>query len=456
MKRVLFLAYYFPPIAASGSLRPAGFSAHLREHGYEPLIVSTDSDAVHPPVRLDPSLLGLVDDGIQVERLQYINWLKVLLDVRERFRSTVGSGAVTENEQKESAGGGRKSFSVLGVVSRTKTAILNRVFLFPDHQKPWMLAAGRFANSLKSDQRPDVVLASGNPWSALVAGNRIARELGVPFVADFRDPWTGNPKAAVSEAIHKLSLKEERRVLQGATKVIANTEELRGWFDVTYPDLRGRFVSITNGYNESFRTAMQQVEAAVRPVAKVELCHLGSIYELRKPVALFRALGELSEQQRIGPGDILLRFTGAWIVEDAECNELAAQLEQKGLLVREEAVSHGEYLRRLKESPYLLILQQSFPLQIPGKIYEYIASGRPLVVIGGEGATANLVAQHGLGAACENEVAALKDLLLSLVDGTAQVAGAPDAEIEQFGYHNLTRQLASVLDEAVDVYQQRK
>jgi len=93
-----------------------------------------------------------------------------------------------------------------------------------------------------------------------------------------------------------------------------------------------------------------------------------------------------------------------------------------------------------------LILQPGSPLQIPGKIYEYIATGRPLLVIGGEGATARLVDQHRLGVCCPNRTSEIKSLIESLATGQTRIAPPRREERERFAYRSLAGDLASVLD----------
>ena len=94
----------------------------------------------------------------------------------------------------------------------------------------------------------------------------------------------------------------------------------------------------------------------------------------------------------------------------------------------------------------LLIFQPGFPLQIPGKIYEYIASRRPLLIIGGEGATGNLVERYRLGACCLNQVAAIKSLLLKFINGQIDIVPPMDADVDRFHYRSLTGELANILD----------
>ncbi|MBR9910195.1 MAG: glycosyltransferase family 4 protein [Gammaproteobacteria bacterium] len=444
MKRVLMLAYYFPPIAASGSLRPLGFCQHLEENGYIPYIVSTDPQDAHPPVNQDADLLERIPAAVRVDRLTHPNRLRQLLELRDGLRGGESQAqAATQAVAGDSTNVEEKR---QGLFKRIKTAVLNRLFLFPDHQKPWIKAVEKHVLALPADEQPDIVFATGNPWSGLVAGMRVAKKLGVPFVADFRDPWTRNPKPAVSEAIHQLSCKLEKQVVEAADLVIANTESLKQQFIDDYPEIDGKVKVLTNGYGEHLIDLLAAVTGPELS-APYELCHYGSVYELRKPDRLLEAMSGLVEQGRLQPGQLIVRFRGHWGVEDADCNTLADALEQAGFISREPALAHQDYLKAMKQSQYLLILQQDFPLQIPGKLYEYIATGRPVVMIGGRGATAQLIEAHRLGLTLENEPQALAEFLSGLAQGRCELhPPTPDA-VSQFGYASLTRELASHFDQ---------
>ena len=94
----------------------------------------------------------------------------------------------------------------------------------------------------------------------------------------------------------------------------------------------------------------------------------------------------------------------------------------------------------------LLVLQPDSPLQVPAKIYEYVATGRPLLLIGGEGATANLVTRHALGVSSPNQLEAIKVLLNELATGARKLAQPDVTRVNRFDYRSLTGDLAAVLD----------
>jgi glycosyltransferase involved in cell wall biosynthesis len=326
-----------------------------------------------------------------------------------------------------------------------RDVVFEHVFAVPDRQRWWRTPA----LGAPISARPDLVYATGGPWTSLLIGEALARRYKVPFVADFRDPWTRNPGRVISPSALARARRLERFVCQRAARVVANTEELRLQFVADYPEMTEKFVTITNGFDSSVE--WQEPTSTSEPVGgerPIEILHFGTVYGERTPRALLEAIERLHAAGRIQPSAMRLRFVGEWQVDDDECNRLAAQLEAVGLIAREPAVPHAVCLARMRRADVLLVLQGGFNLQVPGKIYEYFSAGRPLWLIGDDGATAALIGRNGLGQWCRNEVAAIQSVLVDLGSGAA--VSAPDATlVGRFDYQQLTRRLAAVFEGAL-------
>jgi glycosyltransferase involved in cell wall biosynthesis len=270
----------------------------------------------------------------------------------------------------------------------------------------------------------------------------------VPFIADLRDPWTSNPYYSFScRLLNDRAKRLERSVFDAATSVITNTEGLCQVLRREHPELRDRFVAITNGYD--LDTPLQHSEPLNSPEdSSIELSHFGTVYGKRNPFPLFEAIAQVLKSTPGLTERLKLKFIGAWENADSRCESLALELEKQGILRRDPPIPHQLCLSQMAKAKALLILQPDSPLQVPAKIYEYIATGRPLVVIGGEGATADLVKDNHLGLCCRNETASLTRLLEGLVAGHDSLK-PPDMEnVTRFHYRWLTRHLAGVLDAA--------
>ena len=448
-RRILVIAYFFPPMAVSGAMRPAGFCQHLREFGYSPHVVTTLLENVHPPVSADETLAGLIPSDVTIDRIDYLDKRRALLEMRERLRGRAASKSL------EPAGGQGAKIAAnpaAQACAGLATYLIQRLFMFPDQQKDWRPAVVRHARSLRDDQRPELVYATGTPWSALLAGVDVAKALGVPFIADFRDPWTENLKRGFTSRLHTLAVRLERDVLDQATRVIANTDALRERFAGFDAEIARKTVTLTNGIHDSLRRTLAAHPDKVIKSSQVELCYFGTVSRQRVPRTLLSAIAQLAESGAIPQNALKVRFTGAWAPLDAPSNELLVRLERQGLVSRHPAVPYEECIRQMKAADHLLVLQQGYPMQIPAKIYEYMATGRPVVVVGGEGATARLVESFGFGAVCADELPALQSLIMRLLSEGQPLPKPSEATLEAFGYRRLTQRLARIFDDAIAEY----
>jgi glycosyltransferase involved in cell wall biosynthesis len=451
-KTVLIVAYYFPPIATSGSMRPLGFCRYLEKYGWRARVLSTEPESVYPFLGLDESLCVALPDKMQIDRVPHINPERTLLHARQKFLQPLCAlNSFSESEPPYNMNG-RGSEGKLSYRSVRKT-LLDWLLAFPDRQRFWRRPAWRQLSQIPSHQYPDVVYATGGPWTSLLLGKALARKFGVPFVADFRDPWTSNPNTeTLSPLLFRRSQTMERSVCRAAARVIVNTDELRAQFMRDNPDLQEKFITITNGFDQDeckLSSVVDEEDHADKGVptgSRLEICHFGSISGNRLPFALLLAVSELFKSNQVQQGQLRIRLVGDWVVEDKRCESLAQELEQTRFLQRDRSLPHYDCLRQMSSANMLLILQPGYPLQIPAKIYEYIAAGRPILVIGGEGATKSLVERHRLGRCCPNDVSAIKELLLLLVTGRLVIEPPPPEERETFHYSNITKKLAQVFD----------
>ena len=462
MKKALIVAYYFPPIAASGSLRPLGFCRYLEQYGWSPRVLTTEPRSVYPPLQIDETLNQGLPLSLQVDRIPSANPLHTLITVRDKLRSELKRLFSSKSKQPIEGNEFSKKDTISesdGRLTAYKDLILDWIFSFPDPQCFWLRPAIRRMSEMSVNKRPDVVFATGSPWTGLLVGRALAQKFHVPFVADFRDPWMGgNPyKRQMAASLQRRARKFEKAVCAAAVRVVANTEELREQFVAEYPEFKKKFVTIANGFDSDGVTPSKEGALSnhltLSPAAggQLEFCHFGTVYGERNPFCFLQAIKELYAEHRLAPERLRVRCVGSWQVSDEHCEVIARELEQKGILRRDPPVPREVCLQQMARAQTLLVFQPASPLQIPAKIYEYIATGRPLLVIGGEGATAHLVEQHQLGHCCANRVADIKTLLLRLATGQTQIDPPQPSVTARFDYRMLTGELAKVFDAAYAV-----
>jgi Glycosyl transferase 4-like domain len=452
MRKVFMIAYYFPPIAATGAMRPLNFCRHLPAYGWMPSVLATDQPSALPPQASDADLLQRVPAEIEVIRVQHGNPLGRLLAYRDWLKRMLNRKASAISSQVARAGNAALNYDADRRESAFATArrfVFDAWLSFPDPQSRWYQPAVRAMVGRSAAKRPDVILATGGPWTSLLVGKRLAQQWEVPFVADFRDPWVGRPELFSSTLLHRRAARLEWSVCEAASRVILNTEELRVRFCEQYPQWQTKFVVITNGYPQEMALHPAIDDASANPPSVLEFSHFGTVYGHRSPLALFQAVHALMSEGALDHTRLTLRFVGVWDVDDLTCNQLAKSLEERGVLQRVPPIPHQACLKEMAKSDVLLILQPDYPLQVPAKIYEYMTAGRPLFVLGGEGATANLVHRHRLGRCCPNRMSEAKRTLMELMNDRTSLTPPSPADTEQFNYAVLSKRLADLLDNTV-------
>jgi glycosyltransferase involved in cell wall biosynthesis len=237
--------------------------------------------------------------------------------------------------------------------------------------------------------RPDVIVVSGPPFSTFLAGRRLAQRWGVPWVADYRDLWTNSTYYLCGPIRRRLDRVVERWILKSVAFAVTVSEPLAD-------DLRGDFGVrchvVMNGYEEDeFATE----RARPLPGLPVTVVYTGEIYEGRRdPTALFEAIKRLG----VGPETLKLVFRGITVMP------LADQARRMGLGDVVEvgpAVSREECVRLQQSSDVQLLLMWNDPREIgiySGKLFEYLGSGRPLLMMGyADGVAARLIRERGAG-----------------------------------------------------------
>lgn len=454
---VLIVAYYFPPHGTVCALRPLGFCRHLHRYGWVPRVVSTDAESVYPRCPTEEELLASLSDTLSIERIPYVSLSQTLLQIRERFRRHIRIASTSDGTQE--TGGQRLCLPSAGSSATDESTMRNlkRLFLdwafdFPDPQNSWFHQVLRHFQHLAYQEYPDLVFATGSPWTSLLIGRELARRFRVPFVADFRDPWTSDRvHGFISPWLNRKAEKLEAAVCSAADAIVANTEELRVEFQEKYPHLASKFVTITNGYNFVGGSAESTGVGRVSRMGgeRFELCHFGNVYGDRNAVSLLQAIMELHQESRVSPSRLIIRFVGAWEISDPVLDDLAKQLEQVGLFRREPPISHQLCLQEMALADALLILQPHSAVRIPAKTYESIASGRPIILIGEEGAASHLIERHRLGKWCRNSVPSIKTMLEAILDRTTRIETPTKADVERFDYKVLTGRLADVFNKVV-------
>jgi glycosyltransferase involved in cell wall biosynthesis len=408
-RRVLMLAYFFPPLGGGGVQRTLKHVKYLPEHGFEPVVLTTRF--IWSPIR-DSTLTAEVPPGTTVIRAP-----EVPLHVAR--------------------------WGLQGALRRARLSTEPASYLgWPDEAAGWVPGATWQALRAVRRARPHVLYSTSSPVSAHLVALIVSRLTGVPWVADFRDAWTRNPQGeAPGGPFGRLSAWLERKVVERARAlvVVDDSVELLG----VEPDDPRRIV-IRNGVDA------EDVPAADRPPrnARFRLSYVGALYGERDAAPVFAALHALIDRRALDPAKLEVRLVGHQALDPS------LDLE-KIPIARVGYVDHAAAIGEMTSADALLFYAPASNRGSSGKIFEYLAAGRPILcVAGADNFALQLVDELDAGPCAQPSdqagiEVAIEGLYRRWERGELGVSGEVRAEVlRRFSRPALAQQLAAVLADA--------
>lgn len=411
VKRVLMVAYHFPPLAgSSGVQRTLRFARHLPSFNWEPYILSAASFAYE---RTTSDLDAEVPAGLVVRRAFALDAARHLA-FRGRYP---------------------------GFLAR------------PDRWATWELSAVWSGMKMFRQFRPNVLWTTYPIATAHAIGARLHEKTGLPWVADFRDPMAqdGYPEDGRIWSAYK---KIEEQVIRSASCSIFATPGAALEYKDRYPAYSEKIRFIENGYDEDSFVAAEQEAISMGPLAdgRLTLLHSGIVYPSeRDPTQLLEALSRLRQAYGGIASRLRVRFRAA--VHDTLLRELARKFQVEEMIEVEPPIGYRPALVEMMRADALLVLQASnCNMQVPAKVYEYLRARRPLLVLSDPaGDTVRVLRAAGLDRFARldrvDEIASLIAEFLSNPIGRTFMP--TDAAIATASRKSRTRELAAVLDQVV-------
>ena len=396
LRRLLFIAYQFAPSLEMGARSCVQIARYLPQHGWAPVVVTSKEKYIEERYRGsndEIAKLGLPDAVVRTRLLphpfDFYRWLVSAL--RRKQQDGGGPGAIEiENSARDlPENKGKLRRMILSALS------------IPDLYIGWILPAVVAGLKAARESKTEQIFSSGPFWTNHLVGLVLSSLTRLPWTAHFRDPWiTGTWQKSTASFEERLNKWMERIVVTRATSVVSVTEEHTAAFRRTYTDLpANKFFTVTNGYdNEEWQGEITRDRRGEKSEGKFLITYTGKFYIERDPQPLFRALRTL-----IDSGEIERKAVQVDLVGWCETSE--------GRSVREMAINHGlsdcvniigpcsraETIRRMSQADLLLLLAERFIIQIPGKTYEYLRAGQPILALTPEGALANFLRKNGGG-----------------------------------------------------------
>ncbi len=407
MRRVLYISYYFPPSGGSGVQRTLKFVKYLPHHGWMPHVLTVDpASAAYPD--LDPDMGAEVPEEVTVTRTA--SW--------DPYR---WYGALTGRAKADAVTVGFLSDRPPGPAERVARWVRANVFI-PDARVGWVPYAVRAAKAAVDAQRPHAIVTTGPPHSTHLVGRAVHRATGIPWLADFRDPWTdidylgALPMTGWAERRNR---RLEQSVLDEAQCVVTVSPAVQRAFAARTGT---PCVNIYNGYDEAdFRQ-----HAAPDPATFV-VTHVGNMNADRNPSALWEAMAALAHPAlRV----LLVGNVDASVRSDVARHGLEERVRYLPYQPHRASVGH-----LLASDALLLPVNRVRAAQdiIPGKLFEYLAAAKPILVLGpDDGESAAVVRDADAGRVFGYDDAGgvrryLAALLEAWEEGRPVQGAAPDA-----------------------------
>jgi glycosyltransferase involved in cell wall biosynthesis len=423
--KVLIITYYWPPAGGPGVQRWLKFVKYLPQYGIEP-IVYIPENPTYP--LLDEGLLAEVNPAVTIIK-QRITEPYAWASAFSRSNTKKISSGIIPNQKKQS------------LLQRLMLWVRGNLFI-PDARVLWVKPSAAYLFKYIEENNIDTIITTGPPHSLHLIGLKLKKQLGVKWVADFRDPWTTigyHKDLKLTASADKKHRELEKEVLNTADTIIATSPTTKKEFEAITDK---PVVVITNGYDVENVTRQTLDE-------KFSLAHIGSFLSERNPQILWEALNELIAENPNFKANFQLKLIGA------VSQEVLASIAQLGLSAYTKSmgyVPHNEAIAQQRKAQVLLLVEinsEDTRCIIPGKLFEYMVSERPVLAIGPEGSDfADILRSTNTGVfVTYDEKVRLKDAILNYfnhyMSGTLKVNAIG---LEHYSRKHLTGQLAMLLN----------
>lgn len=420
MKKVLIITYYWPPTSGSGVQRWLKFAKYLPQFGYQPIIYTPENPAY--PLRDESLLKDISPDTIILK--QPIKEAYGL--IRPPSKNSKGDLPNVNNDT---------------VVAKFKSWIRGNLFI-PDPKISWVKPSIQFLKNYLTNNPVDTVITTGPPHSMHLIGLGLKQNLNIKWVADFRDPWSqfGDllDKLHVSKTNRKKYAEQEQSVLENCDIVLSTSRHMHQRLQ---PFDHSKHRVITNGYDHEDFASFQDRS----PEGGLKIYHAGLLNHERHPISFWNALDNLSLQYP----DLCLHLVGSDTGEVTPYIQGLSNLASRFLY--EAHKTHSEVVKEYETSNILLLLvnnSENSNACIPGKTFEYLATGKPIICFAPKGSEVFSALQDP------------RHLLLNYSDSTAHIEDRlkgyfnylsndmqPSMKDKSYSRRSLTSNLVDLLEE---------
>jgi len=441
MEKVLIITYYWPPSGGAGVQRWLKFSKYLREYGWEPVIYTPENP--ESPIN-DNSLEKDVPEDLTVLKTKiwepYLFYKKM---IGQKKNEKINAAFLSESKKP-------KRLEKIAVWVRGN-------FFIPDARAFWVKPSAVYLEDYLAKNKVDAVISTGPPHSMHLIALKLKEKLGIPWIADFRDPWTNidfYSKLMLLPWSDKKHKRLELAVLKKADAVtcvgqtwLNELEELlkRKMASSYTAEIHKKFQFISNGFDPEDYAGVGEVTMD----KKFSMAHIGTLDKSRNPEILWKVLAAISQKNPGFKNDLEINLVGkvdVAVLDDIEKYGLSQNLNKIPYL------SHHDVTVVQKQTQVLMLLVNRTPNAMgitTGKFFEYMAAKRPILCIGPKGGDADKILTEVNGGLLSDyeDAAKLEQNILYFYNKYKQGGLLPESKgIERYSRKALTQNVAKLLD----------
>ena len=424
-KKILIITYYWPPAGGPGVQRWLKFVKYLPDFGMQP-IVYIPENPTYPIV--DTNLEKEVSGRAIILKQPIFEPYQLAAFFSKDKTKKMNSGIIPNQKKQQ-------------FLDKVLLWIRGNLFI-PDARFFWVKPSISYLEKYIVENKIDTIITSGPPHSLHLIGLGLKNKLGLKWFADFRDPWTtiGYHKALrLSNYAEKKHKNFEYKVLNTADTIIVTSKTTKTEFEAI---TNKPITVITNGYDD-------EVVIAQTLDTKFSLAHIGSFLSERNPIILWESLIELTQEVPHFGANLEIKLIGAVsqeVLETINKYKLDFYLNNLGYVSHTEAIAHQR-----KSQVLLLIEIDSTDTKsiIPGKLFEYMVSNRPIIAIGPKNSDfAEIIMETNTGIFFEyNEKDKLKKTILDYYNQYSQEnLRSNGVGLQRYSRKNLTEELVQILN----------
>lgn len=388
-QKVLIIAYYFPPMGGGGVQRTTKFVKYLPEQGWEPIVL-TVQEKIYRKLNfvLDFTLLKDIPKDVRVIRTDCID----LTNTSKTVKADIESDS--------------PKLSIKSLINKIGGLVVN-----PDSQMLWIPIAVSEGLKLVKKHKIDVIYSTGKPWSDHIVGAILQKVTGTPWIVDYRDAWNLHPYLTYysSRMRRKTQLFLETKVIEYAHQIVFATEEMEKDYRKVFGN-SSKFSTIRNGVDlDDFKSSKPKI------LPKFTILYAGNIWSYTKPSYLIYAVSNWLKKYPQARKELNVSFLGRI---DREIKSLIDKEDLVDVVNFRGYLPHTETIALLLGAHVLLLtINDGGESILTGKIFEYLAAGKPiLALVPPSGMAADLLRKEGRGEHIVNprDVTAIENHIMSL------------------------------------------